>query len=217
MNYTKKFILTIHMTILTIFGLIVFIYSVVIHEVSHGFAAQALGDDTARLMGRLSLNPLKHIDIFGSVILPLLLLFAGSPFLFGYAKPVPYNPQNLRDQKYGPIKVALAGPASNIFLALVFGLMLRFFPDFLPATLIPQLFAMIVAINLVLAIFNLFPIPPLDGHWVLMTLLPARYHAFKAWLYRYSIFLFIIFLILIYPILFPVIPWLFRLITGLKF
>lgn len=205
------------MTILTIFGLIVFIYSVVIHEVSHGFVAQSLGDDTARLMGRLSLNPLKHIDIFGSIVLPLLLLFSGSPFLFGYAKPVPYNPQNLRDQKYGPIKVALAGPASNLFLALVFGLMLRFFPDFLPATLIPQLFAMIVAINLVLAVFNLFPIPPLDGHWVLMTLLPARYNAFKAFLYRYSIFLFIIFLILIYPILFPVVPGLFHLITGLNF
>jgi len=205
------------MTILAIFGLVVFIYSVVIHEVSHGFVAQSLRDDTARLMGRLSLNPLKHIDIFGSIVLPLLLLLGGSPFLFGYAKPVPYNPQNLRDQKYGPIKVALAGPASNLFLALVFGLMLRFFPDFLPATLIPQLFAMIVAINLVLAVFNLFPIPPLDGHWVLMTLLPARFHAFKAFLYRYSIFLFVIFLILIYPILFPVVPWLFHLITGLNF
>ena len=205
------------MTTLTIFGLVVFIYSVVIHEVSHGFAAQALGDDTARAMGRLSLNPLKHIDIFGSIVLPLLLLFSGSPFVFGYAKPVPYDPRNLRDQKYGPIKVAMVGPASNIFIALVFGVMLRFFPDILPATIIPQLFAMIVAINLVLAIFNLFPIPPLDGHWVLMTLLPARYHAFKAWLYRYSIFLFLIFLVFIYPIIFPIIPWLFRLITGLNF
>ncbi len=200
-----------------LFGFVVFIYSVVIHEVSHGFAAQALGDDTARLMGRLSLNPIKHIDIFGSVILPLFLWVAGSPFLFGYAKPVPYDPRNLRDQKYGPIKVALAGPASNLSVAVVFGLMLRFFPDALPATIIPQLFALIVAINLVLAIFNLFPIPPLDGHWVLMTLLPARYHAFKSFLYRYSIFIFLIFLILIYPIVFPVVPWLFHLITGLNF
>lgn len=205
------------MTILTIFGLVVFIYSVVIHEVSHGFAAQALGDDTARLMGRLSLNPIKHIDIFGSIVLPLLLLLGGSPFVFGYAKPVPYNPNNLRDQKYGPIKVALAGPASNIFIALVFGLMLRFFPDSLSATIIPELFGYIVAINLVLAIFNLFPIPPLDGHWVLMTFLPAKYHAFKTFLYRYSIFLFLLFLIFIYPIVFPVVPWLFHLITGLNF
>lgn len=206
------------MSILTIFGLVVFIYSVVIHEVSHGFAAQALGDDTAEKMGRLSLNPLKHIDMFGSIILPLLLLLAGSPFVFGYAKPVPYNPLNLRDQKYGPIKVAMAGPASNIFIALVFGTMLRFFPDSLPVSIIPQLFAMIVAVNLVLAIFNLFPIPPLDGHWVLMTLLPARYHAFKAFLYRYSIFLFLIFLVFIYPPVFSaIIPWLFHLITGLNF
>lgn len=205
------------MTILILFGLAVFIYSVVIHEVSHGLAAQALGDDTAQSLGRLSLNPLKHIDIFGSVILPLLLLFGGSPFVFGYAKPVPYVPANLRDQKYGPIKVALAGPLSNIVIALVFGLMLRFFPEILPATIFPQLFSMIVAVNLVLAVFNLFPIPPLDGHWVLVTLLPARFHAFKAFLYRYSIFLFLIFLIFIYPYIYPIIPWLFRLITGLSF
>lgn len=204
------------MSILMIFGLIVFIYSVVIHEVSHGLAAQALGDDTAQLMGRLSLNPLKHIDMFGSVILPLLLVFSGSPFVFGYAKPVPYDPRNLRDQKYGPIKVAMAGPAANIGLALIFGMMLRFFPAALPATLIPDLFAMIVAINLVLAVFNLFPIPPLDGHWVLFTLLPARFHELKAFLYRYSIFLFLIFLIFIYPMIYPIIPWLFNLITGLR-
>lgn len=203
------------MGILAIFGLIVFIYSVVIHEVSHGLAAQALGDDTAQVMGRLSLNPLKHIDMFGSVILPGILLLSGSPFVFGYAKPVPYDPRNLRDQKYGPIKVAMAGPAANIFLALVFGMMLRFFPDTLPAGIFPELFGMIVAINLVLAVFNLFPIPPLDGHWVLMTLLPARFHAFKTFLYRYSIFLFLIFLIVIYPFFYPIVPWLYHLITGL--
>ncbi|MBP9821921.1 MAG: site-2 protease family protein [Candidatus Pacebacteria bacterium] len=204
------------MSIITIFGLVAFLYSVVIHEVSHGFAAQSLGDDTARLMGRLSLNPLRHVDIFGSIVLPLLLLLSGSPFVFGYAKPVPYDPRNLRDQKYGPLKVAMAGPASNMLIALVFGLMLRFFPSALPAGIFPQLFAIIVAINLVLAIFNLFPIPPLDGHWVLMTLLSDRYHAFKAFLYRYSIFFFIIFLLFIYPIIYPLVPWLFHLITGLN-
>ena len=202
---------------ITLFGLIVFIYSVVIHEVSHGLAAQSLGDNTARDLGRLSLNPIKHIDLFGSIILPLFLLLLGSPFVFGYAKPVPYDPRNLRDQKYGPIKVALAGPASNIVIALVFGLMLRFFPDSFPVGLIPQLFSIIVALNLILAVFNLFPIPPLDGHWILMTLLPARYHAFKVFLYKYSIFLFLIFIIVIYPLIYPIIPWLFQLITGLSF
>lgn len=202
------------MVIYTIFSLVVFIYSVVIHEVSHGLAAQALGDDTAKNLGRLSLNPIKHIDLFGSVILPILLLvLSGGGFAFGYAKPVPYNPHNLRDQKYGPIKVAMAGPASNIFIALVFGLTLRFFPFLIGPTLY-DFFVGIVFINLILAIFNLFPIPPLDGHWVLVTLLPARYHEFKNFLYRYGIFLFIFFLIFIYPWIFPVIPWLEKLIVG---
>ncbi len=202
------------MSIYTIFALVVFIYSVVIHEVSHGLAAQALGDDTAKNLGRLSLNPLRHIDIFGSVILPIaLLLLSGGGFAFGYAKPVPYNPLNLRDQKYGPIKVAMAGPASNILIAVIFGLVLRFFANTLGPD-VSGLFEGIVFINLILAIFNLFPIPPLDGHWVLVTLLPARYDAFRAFLYRYGIFLFVFFLLFIYPLVFPVIPWLERLIVG---
>ena len=113
--------------------------------------------------------------------------------------------------------MALAGPASNIFLALVFGGMLRFFPESLPATLAPELFAIIVAVNLVLAVFNLFPIPPLDGHWVLVTLLPDKFYAFKSFLYRYSIFIFLLFLIIIYPFAYPIVPWLFKLITGIGF
>ncbi|OGN17674.1 MAG: hypothetical protein A3C88_01455 [Candidatus Yanofskybacteria bacterium RIFCSPHIGHO2_02_FULL_50_12] len=206
------------MSTLTLFGLVVFIYSVVIHEVSHGLAARSLGDNTAESMGRLTLNPIKHLDLFGSVLLPLFLLFAGTPFVFGYAKPVPYNPLHLRDKKYGPIKVALAGPLSNISIALIFGLLLRFFPESLPVVgLLPQLLSIIVAINLVLAVFNLFPVPPLDGHWVLVTLLPARFHAFRILLYKYAIFWFLAFIILIYPVIYPVIPWLFRQITGLAF
>ena len=206
------------MSILGIFLFVVFIYSVVIHEVSHGLAAERLGDNTAKVLGRLSLNPIKHIDLFGSVLLPLfLLMIPGNPFVFGYAKPVPYNPDNLRDRRYGPLKVAIAGPLSNIAVALAFGVILRFFSDSLPTTLMPELFSMIVLINLVLAVFNLFPIPPLDGHWILMTLLPARYHAFKAFLYCCSIFLFILFIIAIYPLIFPIVPWLFHIITGLSF
>ncbi|OGN27995.1 MAG: hypothetical protein A2941_03140 [Candidatus Yanofskybacteria bacterium RIFCSPLOWO2_01_FULL_49_17] len=202
------------MSIYTIFVLVVFIYSVVIHEVSHGLAAQAMGDDTAKNLGRLSLNPFKHLDLFGSVILPItLLIISAGGFAFGYAKPVPYNPNNLRDQKYGPIKVALAGPASNVLVALVFGLILRSFPDFVSPG-VYDLFAGIVFINLILAVFNLFPIPPLDGHWVLVTLLPARFYAFRIFLYRYAIFLFIFFIMFIYPIIFPIIPWLERLIIG---
>ncbi|OGN34319.1 MAG: hypothetical protein A3I39_01860 [Candidatus Yanofskybacteria bacterium RIFCSPLOWO2_02_FULL_47_9b] len=202
------------MSIITIFTLVVFIYSVVIHEVAHGLAAQALGDNTARDLGRLSLNPFKHLDLFGSVILPVfLLLISGGGFAFGYAKPVPYNPNNLRDQKYGPIKVAMAGPASNILIALAFGLMLRFFSNLIGPG-ISDLFASIVFINLILAVFNLMPIPPLDGHWVLVTLLPARFDAFRSFLYRYGIFLFVFFILFIYPIIYPVIPWLMKLIVG---
>ena len=202
------------MSIITIFTLVVFIYSVVIHEVAHGLAAQALGDNTARDLGRLSLNPFKHLDLFGSVILPVfLLLISSGGFAFGYAKPVPYNPNNLRDQKYGPIKVAMAGPASNILIALAFGLMLRFFSNLIGPG-ISDLFASIVFINLILAVFNLMPIPPLDGHWVLVTLLPARFDAFRSFLYRYGIFLFVFFILFIYPIIFPIIPWLTKLIVG---
>jgi Zn-dependent protease len=202
--------------LLASFQLLVLIYSVVIHEVSHGLMADSLGDPTAKNLGRLTLNPLKHLDMFGSVILPLFLLIAHSPFVIGYAKPVPYNPNNLSDKKYGPAKVALAGPASNLVLALVFGLSLRFIPDVFTSPLIPQLFSIIISWNLVLAIFNLFPIPPLDGHWLLMTFLPARFNAVRVFLYRYSLPLLFVFIIFVFPLIFPLVSILYRLITGIN-
>ena len=159
------------MLIITVLYLIVVLFSVVIHEVSHGVVANSLGDSTAKNLGRLTLNPLKHLDLFGSIILPLLTFFVGG-FVFGYAKPVPYNPFHLSDKKYGPAKVALAGPLSNIILAVGFGLFLRYLPTSLESTLLPQVFAFIILINLVLALFNLIPIPPLDGSKVLISLLP---------------------------------------------
>ena len=202
--------------LLPIFYIVVLLYSVVIHEVSHGLMADSLGDPTAKNLGRLTLNPLKHLDMFGSVLLPLLLFIARSPFIIGYAKPVPYNPQNLSDKKYGPAKVALAGPASNIVLALIFGLTLRLIPDIFTSSLIPELFSFIILLNLVLAIFNLFPIPPLDGHWLLMTFLPARFNALKVFLYRYSLPLLFIFIIFVFPLIFPLVSILYRLITGIN-
>lgn len=198
------------------FQLLVLIYSVVIHEVSHGLMADSLGDPTAKNLGRLTLNPLKHLDMFGSVILPLLLFLARAPFIIGYAKPVPYDPTQLKDQKYGPAKVALAGPASNIVLALIFGLSLRLMPDVFTSSLIPELFSFIILLNLVLAIFNLFPIPPLDGHWLLMTFLPARFNAVKVFLYRYSLPLLFVFIIFIFPLIFPLVSILYKLITGIN-
>lgn len=200
-----------------IFKVIVLLYSVVIHEVSHGAMANALGDKTAKDAGRLSLNPLKHIDIFGSVVLPLLLLIARSPFVVGYAKPVPYNPLQLKDRKLGPAKVALAGPMSNIILAVLFGLTLRFMPDIFSSPLVPELLAFMVVLNLLLAIFNLFPIPPLDGHWLLITFLPARFDYLKIFLYKYSLVLLFIFIIFIFPLLLPLVGILFKFITGVSF
>jgi Zn-dependent protease len=156
------------------FYLLVLIFSVMIHEVAHGITAFRLGDPTAKLAGRLTFNPLKHIDPFGSVLFPFLLFIAGLPII-GWAKPVPYNPYNLtKDYKYGPLKVALAGPFSNLFILLIFGLLARVAAGTLnPITI--GLFGFIAYLNVLLAIFNLLPLPPLDGSRILPLLLPARY------------------------------------------
>jgi len=202
--------------LLPIFQIIVLLFSVVIHEVSHGLMANSLGDPTAKNLGRLSLNPLKHLDMFGSIILPLLLFLIRSPFIVGYAKPVPYVSENLRDRKYGPAKVAFAGPASNFILAGLFGLTLRFLPDVFVSPLVPQLLSFIIILNLVLAIFNLFPIPPLDGHWLLMTFLPRRFSSLRRFLYQYSLVLLVFFLVFVFPLIFPLVGLIYELLTGLK-
>lgn len=196
-----------------LFNILVVLFSVVLHEVSHGVAANSMGDNTAKALGRITLNPLKHLDFFGSIMLPIFTLWLGG-FVFGYAKPVPYNPANLNDKKYGPAKVAIAGPAVNLIIAVLFGLVLRFMPTSLEITLLPELFSFVVILNLVLAVFNLVPIPPLDGHWLLLTFLPERFVAFKAFLLRYSMPLFLIFLVFIFPLIYPLINLLFRVIVG---
>ena len=160
--------------------IIIFLFSVVIHEVAHGSVANFLGDPTAKYAGRLTLNPLKHLDPFGSIILPGILILMsmaiGGGIIFGWAKPVPINPYNFRDQKYGSAKVAIAGPAANILLALVFGMLLRFLPfgtgQFSQNLIL--VFGYIVWVNLLLAIFNLLPVPPLDGSHILENILPQR-------------------------------------------
>jgi len=158
-----------------IFQIAIFIVSIVIHEISHGYMAYALGDPTAKEYGRLTLNPLKHLDIFGSLFLPFLLIISHSPVVLGWAKPVPYNPELLhKDYKYGPLKVALAGPGSNLIIAGFFGLILRFGYVFLSQPII-SILGYIVFINCLLAVFNLIPIPPLDGSKLLTIFLPARY------------------------------------------
>ncbi len=151
-----------------IFVYLVIILSAVFHEYAHAFMAYSLGDNTAKNMGRLTLNPIAHMDIFGTVLLPLFLLFTGGMFL-GYAKPVPYNPYNLRDQKYGEAKIALAGPASNFLIALIFGLSARFLPLSLEFF---SLLTFVTLINFILCFFNLIPIPPLDGSKLLRAFFP---------------------------------------------
>lgn len=154
-----------------IFLIAIVMFSAIIHEVAHGVAADRLGDSTARYAGRLTLNPIPHLDPFGSLLLPLILALSGSPIFFGWAKPVPYNPFNLQaSPRWGEAIVAFAGPASNFLIALVAALSIR--SGVLPMEVAGVVF-LIVLVNVMLGIFNLIPIPPLDGSKILSALLPA--------------------------------------------
>ena len=152
----------------TLFLVVVIIFSAVIHEVMHGVAADKLGDPTARYAGRLTLNPIPHLDMVGSILLPLVLAFTGSSFFFAWAKPVPYNPYNLRPGRFSEAIVAGAGPASNLVIALIGGLVIRL--GVVAAA--NDIIFLIVVVNVMLFVFNLFPIPPLDGSKILSALLP---------------------------------------------
>ncbi len=195
-----------------IFEIIILVFSAIIHEYMHGFMADRLGDSTAKDMGRLTLNPIPHIDILGSIILPLLMVFSGTGVVFGWAKPVPFNPYRLRDQKYGPAKVAIAGPLGNLILAVMFALVLRFFPG-LDITLASFL-GLIVYINLMLMIFNLLPIPPLDGSKVLAAFLPPKWQFKFFEIERYGLLLVLFFVLFASNFISPIIAWLFQLLTG---
>jgi Zn-dependent protease len=155
---------------IAIISLLVLVFSVILHEVAHGYMADMLGDTTARYAGRLTLNPIPHIDLYGSIIVPGLLLVTHSPILFGWAKPVPYNPHNIKNP-YGEALVAGAGPAVNLLLACVFGFALRAGFGAGDAD-ITRLLLIIVQTNVLLCVFNLFPIPPLDGSKIFSVFLP---------------------------------------------
>ena len=200
-------------TIAFIISIIILIISVVIHEVSHGYTADLLGDPTPRLQGRLTLNPIKHMDLYGSVVIPLITSMLG--MTFGWAKPVEWNPYNIKNRRLGEVLISIAGPGSNLFLALVFGLSIRFLQETLPHSML-SIFSYIVIINIVLCIFNLIPIPPLDGSKVLFNLLPYSMNRYRAILENNQIITIFIVLFVLWPVFEPLIPFLFTLITGIK-
>jgi Zn-dependent protease len=158
---------------MSLFTIVILIFSIIIHEVAHGYAAYALGDPTAKLQNRLTLNPIRHIDPMGSIIIPAFLVLSNAGILFGWAKPVPYNPYNLRNQRWGEAIVAGAGVATNILLAVIFAFVARFaYGSGMTAS--GDLASAITLVNLFLGLFNLVPIPPLDGYTFLRGILPPR-------------------------------------------
>ncbi len=203
--------------------IIALILSIVLHEVAHGYAANWLGDPTARLAGRLSANPLRHIDPIGSVLLPAFLFLTNSGLLFGWAKPVPYNPYNLNNQRWGEAIVAAAGPGTNLLLALIFAIIVRMaVPLDLSASFV-SLASYIVYINILLALFNSIPSPPLDGSKILESILPfglrLKYKELGDLMGRFGLigtFIFVyIFITILWKPFSAIVSSIFTLFTGL--
>jgi len=179
-------------------SIIVLLFSVIVHEVMHGLVALKFGDRTAQNLGRLTLNPIPHIDLFGTVLLPLLLVFTGSPILFGWAKPVPVNPLNFSNLRKGELFVSAAGIFANFGLAIIAALLYHFLnaiPQEVPA-LIGAILRFTININLVLGVFNLFPIPPLDGSKILLSQLPYNLAKEYEKLDRYGFLILLIFMMI---------------------
>ncbi|MCD5383978.1 site-2 protease family protein [candidate division WOR-3 bacterium] len=191
--------------------LLILFFSIIVHEVSHGYAALRYGDPTAKHAGRLSFNPLRHIDPFGTIILPLILILTGSPFLIGWAKPVPINPYYLRNPREDMMKIGAAGPLSNFALAILFSLIYR------TVGIEPFAYFILYAvfINLLLAVFNLIPVPPLDGSRILGGLLPYDLYEKYMRIEPYGfIIVFAFFFIGFGSILIPLVRFICRLLTG---
>jgi Zn-dependent protease len=197
-----------------IFKIIILIISVMAHEVAHGAAAYAFGDPTAKNQGRLTLNPLKHIDLFGSIILPMLLYFTThGGFIFGWAKPVPYNPYNLRNRRLGEFCVSVAGILTNFIIAIIFAVIIRFAAAWGFSDAVISLMAYIILLNITLGVFNLIPVPPLDGSKILYTLVPYRFERELLALEKYG-FIFVVILVLFFGwIIGDIVSWLFNLIV----
>jgi Zn-dependent protease len=200
--------------ILLIINFVAFFIALTVHEFSHALAAYYLGDPTAEYEGRLTLNPLSHIDLFGTVILPLILILSNAGIVFGWAKPVPVNYFNLKDQKWGPAWVSLAGPAANLafgIFAIICWNLIKYFTVLGPDNYLVQFIFYLILVNVILMIFNLIPIYPLDGSKLLFALLPDRLEDFKIFWQRNG-FLFLLILIFFGS---PFLNWIFSLFFSL--
>ncbi len=189
---------------------IILAFSVVLHEVAHGYMALSQGDPTAKLAGRLTLNPIKHVDILGSIVVPLIAVLTKSPILIGWAKPVPYNPYNLRNQRWGEALVAAAGPGINILIAISFALITRLLGASLPMATM-EIFVSIIVINVALAVFNLSPFPPLDGFKILKATLPHKWNRYLITFERHALFVMVFFILFLWQFFAPLIT----VITGI--
>lgn len=201
---------------LSIFYFLVLIISIIVHEVAHGIAAEREGDPTARMLGRITLNPLKHIDWFGSVLLPLVLILSNAGFVVGWAKPVPYNPENLRRGNKSVAIVSIAGIVVNLSIAIIFGLAIRIAAATgLTSTAFFDISSIIVLVNIVLAMFNAIPIAPLDGFRFLQAVLPFRFEKAMRAIEQYSLPLLLVFLFFGWKFVAPLAFKLFTLLTGI--
>jgi len=200
------------MAIEYIIGLIIVIMSVSVHEMAHGFIALYWGDETAKNQGRLTLNPLKHLDFFGSIIFPIITFLLNVGIL-GWAKPVMYNPANFRDRRWGELTVALAGPVSNLIIAIFFAIIFRLGSSSLSFGFLSFSFS-VVMINVTLAVFNLIPIPPLDGSKILFNLVPSISARLRGVLESYSIILVLLLIMFLWPVFTPIVKVLTFLLTG---
>lgn len=201
---------------ISIFYFVILIASIIVHEVAHGLIAEREGDPTARMLGRITLNPIKHIDWFGSILLPLALILTHAGFVVGWAKPVPYNPDNLKHGNRSIAKVSIAGIVVNLGIAIVFGLLIR---ASIVLGLVSHAFidvaSIIVLVNVVLALFNAIPLAPLDGFRFLGAVLPARAEPTMRLLEQYSLPLLLIFVVFGWKFVAPLAFTLYSLLTGI--
>ncbi len=195
----------------SIIYVVILIGSVVLHELAHAWTAYKLGDPTAWLEGRITLNPLAHLDTIGSVVLPLLLVLTGSPFIIGWAKPVPFNPHHFSNPRWGGALVAVMGPVTNLLIAAIAaGIVILIGPV---ASVVSAIMHAIILTNIALAVFNLIPVPPLDGHHILFAIIPDSFAHIKYQLQRYSLVLVLILVVFGWRLIEPVVLWMYQLLV----